>query len=188
MNRDLNLDLRVSEIMHTYELRKSSRGYHFRARNSKEKLTDGLPDSDKGWAETPSANSRLPKDLVKLEHIKAAFKRSERVFYRILGWDNPNPSSTHRLRSRLTDVYAVPPSPVQEIVLQAILVGRPFELEENSEEELEPLFRLGFSNPMATESSSSGARHGSRHCRGPRGSPKSGEKSSSHSAEKATPT
>ncbi|KAK1309705.1 hypothetical protein QJS10_CPA08g00694 [Acorus calamus] len=99
---------------------------------TKEKLIDEFPDSNKGWTETPSANSHPPKDLVKSEHIKAAFKRNERVFYRILGWDNPNPSSTRRLRPHLTDVYAAPPSPVQETVLPAFQAGRPSELEENS--------------------------------------------------------
>ncbi|KAK1311514.1 hypothetical protein QJS10_CPA08g00877 [Acorus calamus] len=49
-SREFNLDLRVPEIMYMYELRKSGKGYHFRARDSKEKFTYELPDSDKNWA------------------------------------------------------------------------------------------------------------------------------------------
>ncbi|KAK1293475.1 hypothetical protein QJS10_CPB17g01858 [Acorus calamus] len=184
MNRDYDLDLGVPEIMHTYELRKSGRGYHFRARDSRRKLVDELPDSDKGWAETPCANSRPSESSVKLEHVNAAFRINDRAFFRLLGWDNPNPSSTRRLRPRLTEIFEDPPhsSPVASPAAQEV---HSHTSEGDSEEELRPLYKLGFGDPMVTESSSGGARHGSRLRRGLRGSPRSGEKSGSHSAGKS---
>ncbi|KAK1300410.1 hypothetical protein QJS10_CPB13g01122 [Acorus calamus] len=109
LNREFILDLGVPEIMYTYELKKSGRGYHFQIRDSKEKFIYDLPHSDKSWADSKlivlSGNWEFgdaPKDV---------WKRNNRTFYRILGWDNPNPSSTRLLRPHLDDVFAAPPSP-----------------------------------------------------------------------------
>ncbi|KAK1258238.1 hypothetical protein QJS04_geneDACA021520 [Acorus gramineus] len=62
----------------------------------------------------PTANSHPSKESVKWENIWVSSKRSEKVFFRILGWDNPNPSSPHRLGLRLGDVFVAPPSPAAE--------------------------------------------------------------------------
>ncbi|KAK1300750.1 hypothetical protein QJS10_CPB13g01237 [Acorus calamus] len=116
----------------------------------------------------PAVNSCPSKDSVKSVHIKVAFKRNDRAFFKILGWDNPNLSSYRRLGPHFGDILVAPSSPINESGPSVAQTSRLPETEEYFEEDLKPIFQLGFGAPMVTESSSSATRHGSRLRKGPK--------------------